>query len=520
MSHPFNIGDGYFLDDYGHLITSKFIDLRDPKDRLPVGTLIKGCRQEYALKNGNTIRISKPEIFRKDGDDLISDLSEMYFSSPEQSVVVFDPDDLAEAKLKDVELNRAAAILQTGSKTMTKSVKKTRTSSQRLSFGKNGWIYCTSTEPPNQESLDRWWIALNKNRAVGDKYNHISYIRRPREFLRSLGAMVTEQLGPQGRELRLDHTLKHAFEGEINSKTIHKSQMILHGPVVYVDDPYGKVADSSTLFETILLAIFIKSKEYQDQREYRFAIWTEEEPGEEFVDLNISPSMLGSLRERSVAAVQQTNVSVPDHERKPDPISTQKEKYEDPATEIPPEPSASQAGKRINRTLLDVATDPSTPIAPYSYDVMDLPDDLYEKTVTYSAVRALTTAVDGFSGQRRTEIASSAWHAEPCIRRLCARFEDPIKSIAVSDDNYVDVVIKFPQGSRVKARILFGPLGTSSYKIERGWVNPDRGKEKHWQQYLPCQSFLSDLEKAGLPVRQKNSPANSESTAAPSVDPK
>ena len=294
--------------------------------------------------------------------------------------------------------------------------------------------------------------------------------------------------------------------------------MIIHGPVVS-DDPYGKVASASTLFEKVLLAIFVKSKEYHDQREYRFAIWTEEEPGEKYVDLNISPAMLGSLRERTVASIRQTDVSVPDLERKPD-VSTQEDRVEKPATEITPEPSASQAGKRINRTLLDVATDPSTPIAPYSYDGMDLPEDLYEKTVTYSAVRALTTAVDGFSGQRRTEIASSAWHAEPCIRRLCARFEDPIKNIAVSDDNYVDVVIKFPQGSRVKARILFGPLGTSSYKIERGWVNPDRGKEKIWQQYLPCQSFLSDLEKAGLPVRQKNSPANSESTAEPSVDPK
>ena len=152
MSHPFNIGDGYFLDDYGHLITSKFIDLRDLEDRLPIGTLIKGCRQEHALENGNTIRISKPEKFRIDGDDLISDLSEMYFSSPEQSEVVFDPNDLAEAKLRDVELNRAAEILQTGSETTTKSIKKTRTSSQRLSFGKNGWN-CTSMEPLDQEGL-------------------------------------------------------------------------------------------------------------------------------------------------------------------------------------------------------------------------------------------------------------------------------------------------------------------------------------------------------------------------------
>ena len=519
MSHPFNIGDGYFLDDYDHLITSKFIDLRDPKDRLPIGTLIKGCRQEHALENGNTIRISKPEKFRTDGDDLISDLSEMYFSSPEQSEVVYDPNDLAEARLRDVELNRAAEVLQTGSTTTTNSIKKTLTSSQRLSFGKNGWMYCTSMDPLDQEGLDRWWIALNDSRADSEKYNHISYIHRPREFLRALGTMVTEQLGPHGREVSLDHTLQHVLEGEINSKTIHRSQMIFHGPVVYVDDPYGKVANASTLFEKILLAIFVKSKEYQDQREYRFAIWTEEEPEGNYVDLNISPEMLGSLRERTFASIRQIDMNVPDLERKPDPIITQEDRVGEATTEKTPESSASQAGKRINRTLLDVATDPSTPIVPYSYDVMDLPEDLYEKTVTYSAVRALTTAVDGFSGKRRTEIASSAWHAEPCIRRLCARFEDPIKSIAVSDDNYVDVVIKFPQGSRVKARILFGPLGTSSYKIERGWVNPDRGKEKLWQQYLPCQSFVSALEQAGLPVRPKNSPANSESTAEPSVAP-
>ena len=61
-----------------------------------------------------------------------------------------------------------------------------------------------------------------------------SPIRRPREFSRAFGAMVVEQAGPRGRIV----VLRNAVEGRTFS-TAHKSQTVYHGPVAYLDDPYG-----------------------------------------------------------------------------------------------------------------------------------------------------------------------------------------------------------------------------------------------------------------------------------------
>lgn len=490
MSQPLNIGDSHFLDDSGNFISTKFIDLRDPEDRKPITTLIKGCCKRYALENGETIRLSKPEKFRKAGEDLISDLSEMYFSHREESVVVDDPNDLAEAQLLKDEQNRAAELLQLGTKVTTNSIKRTHTSTHSLSYGKNGWIYCTSIEPLNQEGQDRWWKALNENRALDEQYDHISYIHRPREFVRALGSMVTEQLGPQGRESELTQSLKHSFEGEFKNSAFHKTELIFHGPVIYVDDPYEKISNAPSLILAALWAIFVKGIQYQDQREYRFAIWTEEEPSEKCVDLNISPALLGALRERHAEVSQQTVSEKPLSETNSDFQDTRQDPVDGPTTEKASEPPNSQDGKRRYRSLMDIVIDPSTPIAPHPYTGADPPEDVHEKTTTYAVLSALRLAVEKFSGKRRIDAASSAWHAEPCIRGLCSRFEDPIKNVAVIDDNSIVVNVKFPQGSRSKAKIVFGPLGTSTYKIEDGRATPPRGRERGLATFPPLPEIL------------------------------
>ena len=68
-----------------------------------------------------------------------------------------------------------------------------------------------------------------------------SPIRRPREFSRAFGAMVVEQAGPRGRIV----VLRNAVEGRTFS-TAHKSQMVYHGPVAYLDDPYRRLESASS----------------------------------------------------------------------------------------------------------------------------------------------------------------------------------------------------------------------------------------------------------------------------------
>lgn len=149
---------------------------------------------------------------------------------------------------------------------------------------------------------------------------------------------------------------------------------------------------------------------------------------------------------------------------------------------------------------IDLLRDPSFPIAPHTYADAELPEDLREKSTTYSALTALRQAVENCSVRRRTQAASSAWHLEPCIRRLCARCEDPIKTISISEDNFVVVAIKFPEESVSNARIAIGPLGSGMYEIE--YEGGERGsrRENGWQH---GESFLKVFEEAGLRVRTK-----------------
>ena len=249
--------EGSLVDDSGFLISSYFVDFRDPKKRTPITTVIKGFEKKYGLECCGTVRISKPARFRKFGEGLIRDSSEMSFSHTEEdSVTVNDPRDLAEAEMLNNEKNRAAEIIQSGFRSTTKSIRKARKTSHSIVSGKNGWIFCTSIEPACQEEMNRWWKTLPK------QYDHISYIRRPREFAKALGLMIAEQCGPQGKE----NYLKSSFGDLEESQTYHRCQTVFHGPVVYLDDPYKFISDETSEVGRLLLPVFVKRLEYKDQK--------------------------------------------------------------------------------------------------------------------------------------------------------------------------------------------------------------------------------------------------------------
>ena len=53
-----------------------YIDLREEGQRTPIPALVKGCRREHALEDGETILVSKPARFRQYGEALIRDVQE------------------------------------------------------------------------------------------------------------------------------------------------------------------------------------------------------------------------------------------------------------------------------------------------------------------------------------------------------------------------------------------------------------------------------------------------------------
>lgn len=130
-----------------------------------------------------------------------------------------------------------------------------------IDCGRNAWIYSASIEPETQAEQAAWREALPAG------YNPVSPIRRSRAFARVLGAMVAEQVGPQGRTLML----RSAVDGQV-FRTAHRSQTVYHGAVVYADDPYRRLENASSVLEFALLLLFMRSAAHRAQREYPFAV--------------------------------------------------------------------------------------------------------------------------------------------------------------------------------------------------------------------------------------------------------
>ena len=290
--------DGLFINDSGHVLT--IVQVNVPADSSSPGLswpkyvpiVVRGCESKYAIENSGTLLLRKPEYYRFDDETLIGDTSENIISHEhsrvERSVTTADPE---LSKQQDDEFNRGASLIGSKRRITTNSSSTTRTHSERSSttetHGRNGWILCASLEPSTPEEWTNWHSSLP------DAYDHTTTIRSPRTFARSLASMVADQVGARG-----DHNAKftHYASGPHHAPvTYHSSQKVFHGPVVYVDDPYGYVTEATEMTDRMVRAAFVKDKRYSDQREYRFLAWANEEPTEMTIELNATPEMLTAL---------------------------------------------------------------------------------------------------------------------------------------------------------------------------------------------------------------------------------
>ena len=491
MPNQLVFGEGHHLDDNDNIISTIFVDLRDPAERVPITTLIKGCELQHAIELCNRVLISKPERFRESGEHLIRDPGEASVSYNELVAERINyPEDLAEEQLLSEELTKASELAGSNTRFSTRSTNRKHSRTHSLTFGKNGWIYCTSIAPIDKGEKERW------KRAMPDEYDHGFFIYRPRAFARALASMVAEQLGPRGKEVRLENS----FGGEHKLRTNHRSQCVFHGPVIYVDDPYEVLASATSKSELMCLPAFVKGIEFRDQREYRFAIWAEEEPPEETELLKASPAMFGTLlkdQDDSAHEIPPT-VTQTDQSSNSDPEPT--EFNHDPDIELEQEVSNPIQDARPEPSLLNLVNDPSVPVVPHKLNVSDPPEDLHELTTIYSSLIALRNAVERLPRDRQA--ASSAWHAEPCIRQLCSAFEDPIEHFRISEDNFVVVTVRFPEGCKSEARVAVGPLGTGTYRFkadlqERHSLNGDA----RWM----GESIVKHLKELALRARRDSS---------------
>ncbi|MCY4122362.1 MAG: hypothetical protein OXG72_15740 [Acidobacteria bacterium] len=240
--------DGHHVDDAGNLIRCAYVDFRDPSERVPITTLSKASSKRHAIPGCETIRLSKPSCFQTRDEGAVGC-------------------QLGAASAGDSEAGEGA-----------------EPAAGEAHYARNGWIYCTAIDPETAEERAAWRESLPAG------YNAVSPIRRPRAFARALGDMAAEQAGPRGAVV----LLKSTVEGR-PFRTAHVSQTVYHGPVVYADDPCQRLERASSELERRLLPVFLKDAADRAQREYRFAVWTEKEPEEDRLDLEVSPALVDAM---------------------------------------------------------------------------------------------------------------------------------------------------------------------------------------------------------------------------------
>ena len=257
---------------------SKQVDFREPQDRYPVSTLVTLGESQFAPGRLRTIRISKPELFRRGRDPNETRAQQ----STEHVNDIDDPEGLAQ--LRAAEVNRAAELVDSRIRVTADGMHVSRTRRQKttttINLRNHGWIYCTAIEPTSDEE----WRDLKA--MMPSEYDHASYIYRAPAFALALGSMLADQFGIRGGGVQLDARI-----ADLHASSRRGSQTIFHGPVVYEQDKFARFTSPRNEFEAFLGKIFIKHKRFEAEREYRFVIWSEDEPAKDYVDLRMSLAM-------------------------------------------------------------------------------------------------------------------------------------------------------------------------------------------------------------------------------------
>ena len=308
--------------------------------------------------------------------------------------------------------------------------------------GTDGWIFCSSIEPETAEEQAAWRSLTPAGRDA------VWPIRRPREFARALGAMAAEQAGPRGRIVLLRNTV----EGRTFS-TAHKSQMVYHGPVAYLEDLYRRLESASSALELALLLVFVKDAAHRAQREYRFLVWAEDEPAEGVLDLDVSPALVGAMSRLR---------SEPEGSGFVRPGAAEYSAVEDVA-------GAGPSGTRARVEALPAFLGVGNPaVEPRPGDVETLAGAAREAADVRAALEALRSAVDRTNAARRKDAAAAAWHAEGVVRFLCATFSCGVGGVQVGEDGFIVIMAELRGDNVVEVSITVGPEGSCASRVSAG----------------------------------------------------
>ena len=255
---------GAFLTPQGNNVQTVYVDLSGEVEAKGL-CLVKATEPQYDLATASTIRLSLPEVFRHTGGEvLIQDEQEgRARTSTSESVDVPSK----EPELAGERVSALNAALQLGRTKMSVSgsdkSKRSNTSAAAVTFGRDCLIYCTSMRPSKDEE-EAW------RRSLPDRYTSFTSIYRPTQFAQGLGLGVCEHIDARGKA----KPARAVFNGFRTVEERRRGQMVLRGPMLYVDNPYRCIAEAEPGWEKLSAMIFLKSRErdYAAQKEYRFAM--------------------------------------------------------------------------------------------------------------------------------------------------------------------------------------------------------------------------------------------------------
>ncbi len=291
---PLVLNEGFILDHDGNMVVTIHVDFRIPDERSPIGAVVKYGQAKYAIDHSGTIQLTRPPYFRKEGETLIYDQGEGRIIK--RTVARSD----APAAIQDAWIQSMGDILDEvaeslGMTVLSKNITMkqatiTDTDEYSVEWGnRDFWLYCTAMEPRS----DAQSSVLSESLDPG--YDHESYIPSARTFAQMLGRAYVEQYGaPYDAEDPMEHTVGGVFVG----KTYHCKILVVHGPVVYVDDPFDLCTSAfagQNSMTRMMMPTFVKHKDYSDQREYRFVIIDKTEHESDSKIMPASPLLLAAV---------------------------------------------------------------------------------------------------------------------------------------------------------------------------------------------------------------------------------
>ena len=279
-TEPFFMTDAMIISDGGQLLMVNYVDIGSSSKNWPSEVLVKGIEAQYSLAHCKSIRISSPHRFQDVGETLIRDDQEGRARNRKE--------ERENKKYTEERKEQEQALHQLGMTHVTlgkQTSTNSHSNSESYTFGGGSWIFCTAIQPTTEDE----WTKLR--RALPKSYNEYTTIHQPRKFAQTLGLMFLDQIGPNGKQ----GTFSHKGMATKPLVTLHDSQMIIHGPVLYTDDVYGFLDAHQDPALKNIFPLFVKDKNFQDQREYRFVLLGNDDVNNQFKDLFVSGMMRDAL---------------------------------------------------------------------------------------------------------------------------------------------------------------------------------------------------------------------------------